>query len=83
MRAVGSSGMASNDNAMKPREGKLPPEEELRLLKAVVKSLMRDASKVLAQIELLELSGPEVDELIHLLNQYLSYTERLCDGRKD
>ena len=74
--------MASDDNAMKPREGKLPPEEELCLLKGVVTSLMHDASKVLAQIELLEVSGPEVDELIHLLDQYLSYTERLCDGQK-
>ena len=75
--------MASDNSGVKPPEGRLPPEEELRLIKGVVKSLMRDASKVLAQIELLEVSGAEVDELIHLLDQYLSYAEHLCDGQKD
>jgi len=35
------------------RGKKLPPEEELRHFKNVVKSLMNDASKVLAEIELL------------------------------
>lgn len=63
------------------RGKKLPPEEELRHFKNVVKSLMNDASKVLAEIELLS-HGAEIEEQIHLLDHYLDYTRRLCESNK-
>ena len=72
--------MASNNNIMKSGKGELPPEEELQAFKKVVKSLMQDASEVLGQIEL-EVSGAKVEELIHLLDHYLSYTEELCEEK--
>ena len=72
--------MASNENVMKQGKGELPPEEELRHFKGVVKSLMQDASKVLAQLEL-EVSGAEAERLMELLDHYLSYTERFCEGK--
>ncbi len=64
------------------RGKKLPPEEELRHFKNVVKSLMNDASKVLAEIELLS-HGAEIEEQIHLLDHYLDYTRRLCESNKE
>jgi len=64
---------------METTEGKLPPDERLRLFKGVVENLMHDASKVLAELEL-EVNGPEAERLMSLLDQYLSYTERLCKG---
>jgi hypothetical protein len=57
---------------------KLSPEEELKHFKAVVRSLMMDASKVLGYIEL-EVHGAEVEEQISLLDHYLDYTRRLCE----
>ena len=46
--------------------------------KAVVRSVMLDASKVLANIELL-VHGTEVEEQMSLLDHYLDYTRRLCE----
>lgn len=64
-------------------EGKKPPpKEELKHFKSVVKSLMNDASKVLAEIELLY-QGTEIEEQISLLNHYLDYTRRLCESNDD
>jgi hypothetical protein len=57
----------------------LPPEQELRHFKAVVRSLMIDASKVLANIELLS-HGVKLEEQIALLDHYLDYTQRLCES---
>ncbi len=57
---------------------KLPPEEELKHLKAVVRSVMMDASKVLGHIELL-VHGAEIEEQMSLLDHYLDYTRRLCE----
>ena len=64
---------------METTEGKLPPDERLRLFKGVVENLMHDASKVLAELEL-EVNGPEAERLMSLLDHYLGYTERLCKG---
>ena len=61
---------------------KLPPEEELKHFKAVVKSLMNDASKVLAEIELLS-HGAEIEEKISLLDHYLDHTTRLCESDRE
>jgi hypothetical protein len=72
--------MVSDNSFFRERKGPLPPEEELRHFKGVVKSPMQDASKVLAELEL-EVSGPEAERLIELLDHYLSYTERLCEGK--
>jgi hypothetical protein len=58
---------------------RLPPEKELEHFKAVVRSLMIDASKVLANIELLS-HGAELEEQIALLDHYLDYTQRLCEN---
>jgi hypothetical protein len=52
---------------------KLSPEEELKHFKAVVRSVMMDASKVLGFIEL-EAHGAEMEEQISLLDHYLDYT---------
>ena len=49
---------------------KLPPEEELKYFKAVVRSVMTDASKVLGHIELL-VHGTEIEEQMSLLDHYL------------
>jgi hypothetical protein len=40
--------------------------------------VMIDASKVLANIELLS-HGAELEEQIELLDYYLNYTRRLCE----
>ena len=77
---VGKNDMASNNDKVKSDEVELPPEEELRAFKKLVKSLMQDASEVLGQIEL-EVSGAETERLIELWDHYLSYTERLCEGK--
>ena len=58
---------------------KLPPEEELKHFKAVVRSVMMDASKVLGHIELL-VHGAEIEEQMSLLDHYLDYTRRLCES---
>ena len=52
---------------------KLSPEEELKHFKAVVRSVMMDASKTLANIELIS-EGAELEEQISLLDHYLDYT---------
>lgn len=44
--------MKESDDSLAKSRG-LPPEKELKYFKAVVRSLMNDASKVLANIELL------------------------------
>jgi hypothetical protein len=72
--------MGSNDSFLKEDRKELSPTEELRHFKGVVGSLMRDASKVLAELEL-EVSGPEAERLMELLDHYLSYTQRLCEGK--
>ena len=58
---------------------KLPPDEELKHFKAVVRSVMMDASKVLGHIELL-VHGAEIEEQISLLDHYLDYTQGLCES---
>jgi len=63
------------------RGKKLPPEEELRHFKNVVKSLTNDVSKVITEIELLS-HGADIEEQIHLLDHYLDYTRRLCESNK-
>jgi len=67
--------MEKSDNHS-PR--KLTPEEDLKHFKAVVRSVMMDASKVLGYIEL-EAHGAEMEEQISLLDHYLDYTRRLCE----
>ncbi len=57
---------------------KITPEKELKHFKAIVRSIMLDASKTLALIELLS-HGAEIEEEISLLDHYLNYTERLCE----
>lgn len=59
----------------------LTSEEELMHFKVVVKGLMNDASKVLAEIELIS-KGDEMEEKISLLEHYLDYTKRLCESDK-
>ncbi len=54
-------------------------EKELTNFKAVVRIVMLDASKVLANIELLS-NDPELEEQIGLLDHYLDYTKRLCES---
>jgi len=61
---------------------KLSPEEELKHFKAVVRSVMMDASKVLGHIELL-VHGAEIEEQMSLLDHYLGYTQRLCEGHNE
>ena len=61
---------------------KLPPEEELKHFKAIVRSVMMDASKVLGHIELL-VHGAEIEEQMSLLDQYLDYTQRLCESHNE
>lgn len=58
---------------------KITPEKELKHFKAIVRSIMIDAFKTLAPIELLS-HGAEIEEEISLLDQYLNYTERLCES---
>ena len=61
-----------------PSPRKLSPEEELKHFKAIVRSVMMDASKVLGYLEL-EVHGAEIEEQISLLDHYLDYTRRLCE----
>jgi uncharacterized small protein (DUF1192 family) len=65
------------ENPERPLDKRLPPEKELMHFKAVVRTVMIDASKVLAYIELL--SHGELEEQIALLDHYLDYTRRLCE----
>lgn len=64
------------------KNGELTPEKELEYFKGVVRSLMSDASKVLAHIELPS-HGAEIEEEIHLLDHYLDHTKRLCESPKE
>ena len=73
--------MKNSDDSL-AKSGGLPPEGELKYFKAVVRSLMNDASKVLARIELLS-HGAEIEEGIHLLDRYLDNTRRLCESPKE
>jgi len=66
------------ENLERPLDNRLPPEKELVHFKAVVRSVMIDASKILANIELLS-HGAELEEQIALLDHYLDYTRRLCE----
>ena len=66
------------ENPDRPLDKRLPPEKELMHFKGVVRSVMIDASKVLANIELLS-HGAELEEQIALLDHYLDYTRRLCE----
>ncbi|MFC1901475.1 hypothetical protein ACFLX3_00900 [Chloroflexota bacterium] len=67
------------ENPERPLDKQLPPEKELMHFKAVVRSIMIDASKVLGYIEL-EAHGAEIEEQISLLDHYLDYTRRLCES---
>ena len=67
------------ENPEHPLDKRLPPEKELMHFKGVVRSVMIDASKVLANIELLS-NGAELEEQIELLDHYLDYTRRLCES---
>ena len=67
------------ENPERPLDKQLPPEKELMHFKAVVRSIMMDASKVLGYIEL-EAHGAEIEEQISLLDHYLDYTRRLCES---
>jgi hypothetical protein len=67
---VGNEGMESNDSFLEENRKGLPPEVELHHFKGVVKSLMQDASKALALLEL-EVSGAEAERLMELLDHYL------------
>jgi len=67
------------ENPERPLDKQLPPEKELMHFKAVVRSVMIDASKALANIELLS-HGAELEEQIDLLDHYLDYTRRLCES---
>ena len=51
----------SMENPERPLDKQLPPEKELMYFKAVVRSVMIDASKVPANIELLS-HGAEMEE---------------------
>jgi hypothetical protein len=72
--------MESWDRFLEENRKELAPEEELHHFKGIIKSLMQDASKVLAQLEL-EVSGTEAERLMELLDHYLRYTERLCEEK--
>ena len=74
--------MKESDDSLAKSRG-LPAEEELKYFKkAVVESLMNDASKILAHIELLS-HGAEIEKEIHLLDHYLDHTRRLCESSKE
>ncbi len=72
--------MQLDDTVVKEKE--ISAEEELKHFKNVVKSLMRDAINVLAEIELFS-HGEELEEKISILNHYLDYTLRLSEGKMD
>lgn len=61
---------------------KLTPEEELKHFKNVVKSLMKESSKALVNIELFS-HGVEIKEEISLLSHCLDFTIRLCEGDEE
>ena len=72
--------MEKSDDSL-AKKGELTPEKELEYFKGVIRSLMNEASKVLARIELLSHGAEiEIEEEIHLLDRYLDYTRRLCEG---
>ncbi len=64
---------------MDPAENIVPPEEELRLFRGVVKSLMRDASKVLGEM-MLQSHGTKLEQSALLLDSYIGYTMRFCEN---
>lgn len=71
------------DNQKDSSKGKkVQPEEELKHFKAIVKSIMDDASKALAEIILLS-NGSEIEEKISLLDHYLDYVRRLCESDEE
>jgi hypothetical protein len=68
------------ENPENPLDKRLPPEKELMHFKAVVRSVMIDASKALAHIELLS-HGAELEEQIAPVDHYLDYTLSQLDLR--
>jgi hypothetical protein len=59
---------------------KLELNESLTYFKSVIKNLMKNASKVLGEIEL-GCSAPEIKEKISLLDHYIDYARRLCETK--
>lgn len=57
--------------------GNSSPTQRLADFKNVVRSLMKDAEKVLGETAMLG-DGEAFVEQIHLLGHYLDYTRRLC-----
>ncbi len=70
--------MTESKNSMSQQ---LSPEEELGHFKNVVSSVMDDASKALAFIEL-HAHGAELEEQLDILDHYIDYVRRLCKGDK-
>jgi len=62
-------------------ERNVSPGEKLRLFKGVVKSLMNDADKVLAEM-VLDSTSPEIEEHIHHLGHIVDHTQRLCEDKE-
>jgi len=60
-------------------DNRLTPKEELIHFKAVVRSVVIDASEVLANIELLS-HAAELEAQIVVLDHCLDYIRRLCEG---
>lgn len=55
------------------------PEEELRLFRGVVKSLMKDASNVIGEM-MLQSRGSRFEQSALLLDSYIGYTLRFCEN---
>jgi glutamate dehydrogenase (NAD(P)+) len=82
VEAMNLRGWVKKAEVSLPKGKKLPSEDELKDFKNVVKNLMDNASKVLAEIELVS-HGTEMEEKIFLLDHYLDYTTRLCESNKE
>ncbi len=71
--------MSAVQRVLKSVEKQVPPEEELRAFRGVVRSLMRDASRVTAQM-MLTARGTRLEEQAVLLDHYISYTLKFCEN---
>lgn len=73
--------MAYANAELAVRTAQTAHDRKLELFRGVVRSLVRDAVRVLKEMRCSDDLSASAQERMQLLNHYLSYLARLCDGR--
>lgn len=73
--------MNPGQGALGSVENRVPPEEELKAFRGVVRSLMKDAGQVVSRMMLSARGTPQEEQLL-LLDRYIRYTMRFCENEE-